>query len=169
MNYTEKIYFWKLQMWNTINSLIKIVSDNNGINDKEKLIAKLKESIFLEKKRSVYTNEYFSIRFSKAQTFNFSNTILSLSVLKEYDNNPFIVCVVCPDKNYLLLSNTTFLKKISHSSHNLSINNIKGSFNGSDIFKIYDKIENSSKIALIILKNYSSYIKLLALILIFKG
>jgi len=35
-------------------------------------------------------------------------------------------------------SNTTFLKKISHSSHELRTDNIKGSFNGSDIMVVYE-------------------------------
>ena len=141
----KKIYSWMLGMWDLINSISNTITDYNGINDKEKLIKVIKEKYSLEKKKSVYVNKYFSIRFSKAKTLNFSNTVLSLSVLKEYDNNPFLVCVICPERNYLLLSNTTFLKKISHSSHNLSLDNIKGSFNGSDIFKYYDKIENKPK------------------------
>jgi hypothetical protein len=46
--------------------------------------------------------------------------------------NRFFVCVVRQSENELLLSNSTFLKKISHSSHELSLTNIKGSFNGSE-------------------------------------
>ena len=129
-------------MWDLINDLSKTVSGYDGINNKDKLIAILEKKYFLEKKRKIYFNEYFSLRFSQAKSLSFGNTVLSLSVLAEYDNNPFIVCVVCPDKNYLLLGNTTFIKKISHSSHNLSINNIKGSFNGSDIIRIYNSIKN---------------------------
>lgn len=41
-----------------------------------------------------------------------------------------------------LLSNTTFLKKISHSSHTLTENNIRGSFLGQDIFNAYDGLSN---------------------------
>ncbi len=47
--------------------------------------------------------------------------------------------------NYLLLANSTFLKKISHSSKELRIDNIKGSFNGGDIMLVYDEIENDPK------------------------
>jgi hypothetical protein len=42
----------------------------------------------------------------------------------------------------MLISNSTFLKKISHSSQELSINNIRGSFNGSDIVREFNSIEN---------------------------
>ena len=62
-----------------------------------------------------------------------SNTVLSLSALQKYDDKPFIVCIVTPDTNYMMLANSTFLKKISHSSQELRVDNIRGSFNGSDI------------------------------------
>jgi hypothetical protein len=72
----------------------------------------------------------------------FSNTILSLSALQKYDPRPFFVCVVCPTNNFMLISNGTFLKKISHSSQELSTRNIRGSFNGSDIVREFNSIEN---------------------------
>ncbi len=71
-----------------------------------------------------------------------SNTVLSLSALQKYDNKPFIVCIVASTTNYLLLANTTFLKKISHSSQELRIDNIKGSFNGGDIMDEVNGSEN---------------------------
>ena len=74
-----------------------------------------------------------------------SNTVLSLSALQKYDSRPFFVCIVASSENYLLLANTTFLKKISHSSQELRIDNIKGSFNGSDIIFDFQGIENTPK------------------------
>ncbi len=55
---------------------------------------------------------------------------------------PAIVCVVRPSRVDFLLANSTFLKKISHSSHALRIDNIKGSFNGTDIMTEYAGIAN---------------------------
>jgi hypothetical protein len=130
-------------MWDKINSLISIILTNNGINDKTNLSDLIQGKFNLIEERSVYRGASFSIRFSKSQTPNMSNTVLSLSNLRKYDQLPFIVCIVCPDKNYLLLANTTFLKKISHSSQSLSMENIKGSFNGSDIMREYQSISNS--------------------------
>ena len=97
------------------------------------------------KDRKVYHNEYFAVRFSysKSSSDSFSNTILSLSALEKYDKIPFFVVLVRQSAdNLILLANTTFLKKISHTSQELSINNIKGSFNGSDIIREYDGIAN---------------------------
>lgn len=100
----------------------------------------------LTKDRKVYHNEYFAVRFSysKSASNSFSNTILSLSALEKYDKIPFFVVIVRqPSTNLILLANTTFLKKISHSSQELSMTNIKGSFNGSDIMRNYDSKSNT--------------------------
>lgn len=42
-----------------------------------------------------------------------------------------------------MLANTTFLRKISHSSQDLRCNNIKGSFNGSDIMRSFENVANT--------------------------
>lgn len=99
----------------------------------------------LTKDRKVYHNEYFAVRFSysKSASHSFSNTVLSLSVLEKYDKIPFFVVLVRQSStNLILLANTTFLKRISHSSQELSMTNIKGSFNGSDIMRDYDNMKN---------------------------
>ena len=125
-----------------IDDLIELISKNDGINDKNKLSEIIVNNFNLIKDRSVYCCDSFAIRFSQAMTTSFSNTILALSNLQKFDSKPFFVCVVCPNINYVLLSNSTFLKKISHSSQELSLTNIKGSFNGSDIWRIFNSIEN---------------------------
>lgn len=96
----------------------------------------------LTRNRSVYVGRTFALRFSTASGSSFSNVVLSLSALNSYDNLPFIVCVVRPTSVELLLANTTFLKKISHSSHQLRVDNVRGSFLGHDIMRTYDDIEN---------------------------
>jgi len=50
--------------------------------------------------------------------------------------------LVTPTENHILLANSTLLRKISHSSQQLRVDNIKGSFNGSDIFRELDGITN---------------------------
>jgi hypothetical protein len=124
-------------------ALIDSIIACNGINDKSKLTSVIVEKFGLTRDRSVYYNDYYSIRFSQAMTTGFSNTVLALSNLQKYDSKPFIVCVVCPSCNYMLISNSTFLKKISHSSQELEMNNIRGSFNGSDIVRDFNGIPNT--------------------------
>lgn len=97
----------------------------------------------LQKARSVYFCPGFAVRFSSVGGASFSNAVLSLSTLRKYDHTPFLVCVVRPTGIELLLANTTFLKKISHSSHQLTINNVRGSFLGHDILRTYEGLNNS--------------------------
>jgi hypothetical protein len=54
-----------------------------------------------------------------------------------------LVCLVTETENKLFLANTTFLTKISHSSQALTLYNIKGSFNGSDIIKEFEGVANN--------------------------
>ena len=126
-----------------VNELTRFVFEHNGINDKAKLTSLVVKRFNLIRDRSVYYNNTFAIRFSQAANYSFSNTILSLSTLQKYDSRPFFVCVVCQTYNFMLISNSTFLKKISHSSQELSVGNIKGSFNGSDIVRQFNSIENT--------------------------
>ena len=129
-------------MNNPIEALIEFVSEHDGVGDKVKLASLVTEAFELTKDRSVYYRSDFAIRFSSAQNESFSNTILSLSNLQKFDDRPFVVCLVTPRKNYLLLANSTFLRKISHSSQELRENNIRGSFNGSDIMREFEGIAN---------------------------
>lgn len=125
-----------------LDRLIKLIEKNDGIADKKKLAEIVKKEFNLVKDRSVYYCDDFAIRFSKSENKRMSNTVLSLSALQKYDDKPFIVCVVSSKVNYLMLANTTFLKKISHSSQELRVDNIKGSFNGGDIMMKFEMLEN---------------------------
>lgn len=96
--------------------------------------------------RALYRCDSFAVRFnySKSDSALFSHTVLSLSKLEKYDRIPvFVVLVRRLATNLVLLANTTFLKKISHSSQKLRMTNIKGSFNGSDIIRSYGDLTNS--------------------------
>jgi hypothetical protein len=94
------------------------------------------------KERSVFVAVGFAMRFCEANTTSFSNAVLSLSAVQKYDRDPLVICIVRPGGLDFRLVNTTFLKKISHSSHHLSFDNIKGSFLGHDIVDEYEGIAN---------------------------
>lgn len=125
-----------------IGQLVDFISSKDGRTDKSRLQNEVQEAFGLVKDRSVYYCDWFAIRFCKAASRSFGNTVLALSALHRYDGIPFIVCLVTPTRNYLMLANTTFLRKISHSSQELRRDNIKGSFNGSDIMREFEGIEN---------------------------
>jgi len=125
-----------------IDELVDFIYAADGINDKAALSAAIIKRFALETDRKVYFNNDFAIRFSRSASRNMGNTVLSLSALQKYDNKPFLVCIVTPKENFLLLANTTFLSKISHSSQALRVDNIKGSFNGSDIMRQLSGLDN---------------------------
>ncbi len=125
-----------------IRKLVDFISDRDGRTDKSHLQNAVQEAFDLIKARSVYYCDWFAIRFCKAASRNFGNTVLALSTLHQYDTIPFLVCWVTPTRNYLMLANTTFLRRISHSSQELRRNNIKGSFNGRDIMQEFEGVEN---------------------------
>ena len=123
--------------------LIDFVKSKDGIGNKAVLTEVVQKQFGLTKDRSVFYSENLAIRFSSSHSTSFSNTVLSLSNLQKYDELPFIVCLVTPQKNFIYLANSTFLQKISHSSQELREDNIRGSFNGSDISKEFNGTSNS--------------------------
>jgi hypothetical protein len=127
----------------TVNSFIAFIKSQDGIGNKARLTSLAADKFGLIKDRSAYYCDSFAVRFSQSTSGGFSNTILSLSKLQKYDNIPFIVCLVTDHENRLYIANTTFLIKISHSSQSLTLYNIKGSFNGSDIVKEFEGIPNN--------------------------
>jgi hypothetical protein len=126
-----------------LRELLAFVSAHHGINDKDRLTKLIIEKFELTQDRKVFYCEDFAIRFSKGSGSSFANTVLSLSNLKKVDTIPFLVCLVTPTENYVLLANSTLLRKISHSSQELRVDNIKGSFNGSDIIREFEGISNA--------------------------
>lgn len=115
-------------------------------HNKESVEESVAEAFALKKDRKVYRNKHFAVRFnySKSSSESFGNTVLALSALKKYDSVPFFVVLVRKEADNLIwLANSTFLKKISHSSRNLTMTNIRGSFNGSDIIRDYNGMSNS--------------------------
>jgi len=132
-------------MSDPLADLADFLRRHDGINDKAALSRLVAAQFRLTKDRSVYYCDAFAVRFSASAGPNFGNTVLSLSNLHKVDDRPFVVCLVTPAHNHTFLANTTFLKKISHSSQQLRVNNIRGSFNGSDIMRHFEGIPNSSE------------------------
>jgi hypothetical protein len=132
-------------MTDALDKMLALIRAKDGINDKARLARIVADAFHLTKDRSVYYCHDFALRFSSSASRRFGNTVLSLSNLHKYDDRPFIVCLVTPAQNYCLIANTTFLKKISHSSQELRVNNIRGSFNGSDIAPDFEGICNTAQ------------------------
>ncbi len=126
----------------SVFSLIAYIKSHDGISDKAALTETVYKKFKLTRDRSVYYSAHYAIRFNYSKSTSFSNTVISLSTLQKYDELPFLVCLVTPAKNTVYLANTTFLRKVSHSSQELRVDNIRGSLNGSDIMKEFNGIAN---------------------------
>jgi len=125
--------------------IVKFVRDYRTAHasaDKAEISAATARQFGLVCQRSVYANENVAVRFSTAVGGGFSNTVLSLSALQTYDSRPFLVCLIRPNTVEFFLANSTFLKKLSHSSQAFRVDNLRGSFNGSDILRDYEGTQN---------------------------
>lgn len=128
------------------DAFVTYILNESPRHQKNLVEADVSSKFNLVKDGKVYHNDCFAVRFcySKKNSTSFSNTVLALSVLEKYDRIPFFVVLVRKEAdNIILLANSTFLKKISHSSTSLATNNIRGSFNGSDIIRSYNGISNT--------------------------
>ena len=127
-----------------IHTFIQDILHQAPTGDKNNVIKYVTQHYALTRDRKVYYCDGFAMRFCFSQKGSFSNTVLSLSSLQKYDRIPFLVILVRKQaSNLVYLANSTFLAKISHSSKQLTLNNIVGSFNGSDILKEYAGLKNS--------------------------
>ena len=114
-------------------------------HDKEKAQKETINHFRMTKDRKIYYTDCFAIRFCYSKKGTFSNTVLALSQLQKFDGIPFLVVLIRKgEDSSLYLANSSMLKKISHSSKELRRDNIKGSFNGSDIIKQYNDIPNDA-------------------------
>ena len=130
-------------MSDSVDSLLRFIESHHGIANKDNLATIVQQEFGLARDRSVYYSGRYAIRYSWTRSASFSNTVIGLSIIQKYDEIPFLVCQVTPKRNILYLANATLLRKVSHSSQALRIDNIRGSINGSDIMREYAGIANT--------------------------
>lgn len=125
---------------------VEYVNRDMPKHNKAKAQQEAQQRFEMTKDGKVYYTEYFAVRFCYSKGGSFSNTVLALSKLQKFDNIPFFVVLIrSNENNEIFLANSSLLRKISHSSQELRMDNIKGSFNGSDIIKVYNTIPNDSE------------------------
>lgn len=123
----------------------KIIEISNTINkpfSKQILVEKVVTELKLTKERKLYCHKKYSLRFSSAKS-GYSNTFLGFQKILDHDDKPLVACIVRLDKLEFLLANSSLINCISHSSKNLTIDNIKGSANLSNIIKELSDLTNA--------------------------
>lgn len=125
---------------------IKLIEKHKYINTKEELVRIVQDNfVMVRDGRALYHTDFFAVVFCYSKNQSFSNAVLSLSKLEKYDHIPCFVALVRKDyDNVLYMINTSFLDKISHSSKDLTITNIRGSFLGSNIRKFVTEIQKDN-------------------------
>lgn len=121
---------------------------SQSISDKEILGKLLSQKFKVRKERSLFiVDDVIAIRFShsKIDRNTSSNTVLAIKKIKEFDNYPILSVLVTPGTNYVEIMNTTFIKKVSHSSKKITYTNLVGSINYTDIMKEYAGTPNIVK------------------------
>lgn len=125
-----------------LRSIKKFQNDFFINKDKEKFVESVASDMSLSRDRSIFFNDNIALRFSYVNGSSFSNTVLSLKMVLKYDDRPLVIVVLKPSTINLKLANSTFINKISHSSKDLSGENIRGSFNGTDILSSIQSTPN---------------------------
>lgn len=130
-----------------VHNFVQLIENNKGVNTKEEMIDIACQAFTMVKDgRAVYHTDFFAVVFCYSKNDSFSNVVLSLSKLEKYDRIPcFVVLVKKNLDNVIYLINTTFLDKISHSSKDLRVDNIRGSLLGSNIRKELVEIGKKNK------------------------
>lgn len=130
-----------------VHRFVELVEKNKEINTKEEMIEVVCQNFTMVKDgRALYHTDFFAVVFCYSKNKSFSNVVLSLSKLEKYDHIPCFVVLVKKDlDNVIYMINTTFLDKISHSSNDLRIDNIRGSLLGSNIRKEIEEIAKKNQ------------------------
>lgn len=128
-----------------IASLIKFLDEYSGQIDKRKLEAMLSEKLGLKKVGKLWVCSSYAVRVSssKKDSPTFSNTVLGLNKLLDFDSKIPVFCVVVQPsiiRSYLI--NSSFINKLSHSAQTLSVDKITGSFNGTNILREVTGLKN---------------------------
>ena len=130
-----------------VHRFVELIEKNKEINTKEEMIEVVCKNFPMVKDgRALYHTDFFAVVFCYSKNKSFSNVVLSLSKLEKYDHIPCFVVLVKKDlDNVIYMINTTFLDKISHSSNDLRIDNIRGSLLGSNIRKEIEEIAKKNQ------------------------
>ncbi|MBM4060564.1 MAG: hypothetical protein FJ265_05645 [Planctomycetes bacterium] len=85
-----------------------------------------------------------AVRINRSSsTADVSNTVVALRKLLVYDDRPVVVCTLSPAGAVLRLANSSFVAKVSHSSHGLTEQHLVGSINSGDVLRSFEGLPNA--------------------------
>jgi len=134
-----------VKRWLTFHDAAVEVHLKNPQIDKERFARTLAAQFELEKARSVFYADDFAVRFCYSADAGFSNCVISLSTLKNFDDRPFLVSLLKPSGVQTFLANSTMINKASHSSQKLTVYCVRGTILGNDILRTVDNMANEPR------------------------
>lgn len=132
-----------IDRWLTVHDVAQEFAMKDAGIKKEELAQRVSDRFALSADRSVFYADDMAVRFSHASGQTFSNCVVSLSVIRKYDDRPFLVCILRPSGIETLIANSTFISKVSHSSQQLSLTKLRGTILGHDILREFDDLSNT--------------------------
>jgi hypothetical protein len=109
---------------------------------KEEFCDVVAQRFALTKAGALWVSKDLCIRANQSRSEAFTNTVVSVRKLLQYDDRPIVACLLFPGGLRLLLANTTFVTKVSHSSHGFRVEHPIGSILGTDIATQHAGIAN---------------------------
>jgi hypothetical protein len=131
-----------MKRWLTVHGFAAQLHAENPKIDKSSFAEAIASRYRLTKARSVYFADDFAIRFCYSNDAGFSNCVVSLATLQKFDDRPFLVTLLQPSGVHTFLANSTLIRKVSHSSQKLTLDNVRGTILGHDIIRDLDGVKN---------------------------
>ncbi len=129
-----------------LDELVRFISQWRATHPqetKDSVVHAVLQRFRLEQDGALLVGPAFAIRFCQSKfTASFANAVVAIAKIVEHDDRPIVVCVLTPAGCRFLLANTTFLTRVSHSSHALARDHLRGSILGSDILGEVQGVQN---------------------------
>lgn len=130
----------------SLAALVSFVREWRAANPqgkKEALVANLIQQFALRKDGALLVGAQFAIRVNEnVKDAKFSHPVVALKKIVKHDDVPIVACLLTPRSCRLLLANTTFVEKASHSSQHLTAVKTVGNVLGSNLVTVYANLAN---------------------------
>jgi hypothetical protein len=110
---------------------------------KADLVAAVTPAFSLRPDGALLVCDSFVVRISSSTSSAFSNTVVAIKKIVEFDRRPVIACLITPREIRMLMANSSFIRKVSHSSHGLDSTKLVGSILGTDIVDTHEGLANA--------------------------
>jgi len=131
----------------SLNDLVAFLEDwrrRHPTGGKDALVRDSETRFRLGRDGALRVGQHFALRINEnTQSEKFPHAVVAIRKIVKYDHLPVVACLLTPTGQRLLLANTSFVRKVSHSSHRMRRVCLRGSILGNDIMSRCCGIPNS--------------------------